>query len=279
MWWLWIAGPIVAALVYLLTDWRDKRREAEVERWRAGFGPHRSPEVHREQAGYRDVGKEVVVEPPKGPGAKRAGAIPGPLVRMLDAAGGGIRVDAFELVPKLAYFAVMHANPTNASDHQTVVAKLDERAPMLTVRPLALLDGQREPNTGVQFKKDAEFMEMFVVERSLDGSEAVGAETEEGDKAIRKWLSPIVREALMDLPDAWLRVDNKTLALTLYGPADAERLNDLITAADTIFAEYGADGGPSLFGDDDEEDGDPEPAAPPPKPKKTAKKPASGKAA
>lgn len=270
---LWIAGPVLAALVFLLTDWRDARRDAEVEKWRARFGPQ--PEGGRVAAGYRDTGKEL----PPGPGAKRVSSLSGALARMLLAAGGGKRVSTFELVPKLAYMAVMHADAVSASDHQTIVAKLDEAGPTLTARPVALLDGQREPNTGVEFKKDAEFTDAFVVERSLEETEASKPANEAQDKAIRKWLSPVLREALLDVPDLWLRVEGKTMALTLYGPVDAERLHDLVTAADVIFAEHGADGGPSLFGDADAEADEPEPAAPPPKSKKSAKKPGASKRA
>ncbi len=279
MWWLWIAGPLVAALVFVLTDWRDKRRDVELERWRASFGPHRDPTVLREPSGYRDAGKKVAIEAPSGPGAKRVTALPGSLARMLRAAGGGERVSTFELVPKLAYLAVMHADLVSGSDHQTIVAKLDESAPTFTTRPIALLDGQREVNTGVPFKKDTEFTDVFFVEREIEGNESGKPVTEEGDKVIRKWLSPVVREALMDAPDLWLRVEGKVMALTLYGPIDADRMNDLVTAADVIFAEYGADGGPSLFGDEDEEkDGEPEPT-PPPKAKVSSKKSGAGKAA
>ena len=36
------------------------------------------------------------------------------------------------------------------------------------------------------------------------------------------------------------------MAYTLYGPADADRIKELAIAADVVFAEYGAGGGPSL---------------------------------
>jgi hypothetical protein len=277
MWWLWIAGPLVAALVFLLTDWRDKRRDAEIERWRGLMTT--PPSTRKEAAGYRDV-----KETKQGgiPAPELVSALPGPLLRLVLAAGGGQRIGYYALVPKLAYLAVMGGDATNGSDHQTVVAKLDESAPTFTVRPLPILDGQREPNTGVQFKKDAEFMEAFIVDRFLEGSDVEGAAPNEAtDKAIRKWLSPPVRAALMELPDLWIRVEGKTMALSLYGRVDADRLHALVTAADVIFAEYGAEGGPSLFGDDEEEDeAEPEPK-PAPAPKKAGgtKKPAQGKSA
>lgn len=269
MWWMWILGPLVAALVFLLTDWRDKRRDAEIERWRGRMTT--PPGTRKESAGYREI-KEVAR--PGVPAPKVAASLPGPLARLLLAAGGGQKLGYYELVSKLAYLAVMGGDATAGSDHQTLVAKLDEGGPTITVRPLPILDGQREPNTGVQFKKDAEFMEAFIVDRGVEGSDAAPVPANEAvDKAVRKWLSPTVRAALLEVPDLWLRVEGKSMALTLYGPVDADRMIDLVTAADVIFAEYGAEGGPSLFGDDDGEPED-EPAAeaapPPPKAKKKA---------
>lgn len=250
MWWLWIAGPLLVALLFVATDWRDKRREVELARWRRGMGAR----AHK-------------VKAPGGP--KSVATLPSTLRRILVAAGGGERVDAFELVPRLAYLAIMGGNLENGSDHQTVVAKLDEPAPTFCVRPLATLDGQREPNLGVQFKKDPELMDLFIVERTLEEG-AHPAPTEAGDKAIRKWLSPPVRAALLDMPDAWLWVDGKTMALSRYGCVHAERLHDLVTTADIVFAEYGADGGPSLFGDEGEDAPDEGPVAKPAAKKKAS---------
>jgi hypothetical protein len=258
MWWLWIAGPVVAALVFLLTGSRDRRRDVEIERWLEGMRA-------------------------RGAGAKRVTSMPGPLMRMVDAAGGGVRVDYFELVPKIAYLAVMGADAMNGSDHTTFVGKLDDAAPTLTARPLPIIEGERIPNTGVIFKKDPDMTALVLVERSIDGRPEPPA-TDALDKEIRKWLSPPVRAALKDFPDGWLRVDGKAMALTLYGPADAERLNDLLTTADVVFAEYGAEGGPSLFGDDEDaeeaaakDDAPAPPKAPTPPPKKAApKKPGKG---
>ncbi|APR84809.1 Hypothetical protein A7982_10158 [Minicystis rosea] len=245
--WIWIIGPVVVALLFVLTDRRDKRRDAEIERWRTRMG---SP--------------------------KSVNSLGGPYMRMLLAAGAGQRVGYYELVPKIAYLALLGGDAVAGSDQHTVVAKLDESAPTFTVRPLPILDGQLEANVGVQFKKDTEFMETFSVDRYLEGSESVPQPANDAlDKQIRQWLSPPVRQALLELPDAWLRVDGKMLALTLYGPADADKLNDLVTAADTIFAEYGAEGGPSLFGDDEEEDA----AAAPPKRQAASKKASASKSA
>lgn len=260
--WLWILGPLVIALVFLLSDRRDERRDAEIERWREGM---KSPPGSRtESSGYRET-KEIPAS--SVPAPKAVTGMPGPLGRMVLAAGGGQKIGYYELVSKLAYVAVMGGDATAGSDHQTVVAKLDETAPTFTVRPLPILDGQREANTGVQFKKDAEFMEGFIVDRGLEGSDAAPSPPSEAlDKEIRKWLSPTVRAALLELPDAWLRVSGKAMALTLYGRVDADRMHELVTAADVIFAEHGAEGGPSLFGEDEEEEE--KDAAPKPAPKK-----------
>ena len=205
---------------------------------------------------------------------KRVRSLPGPLMRMVDAAGGGEPLAYFELVPKIAYLALMGADALNGSDHHTVVCKLEDPAPTVTAHPLPILEGVRVDNTGVLFKKDPDMTELYLVDRVVEGKPEAPA-SEALDKAIRKWLPPPVRAALKDLPDVWLRADGKAMSLTLYGPADAEKLNELLTTADVVFAEYGADGGPSLFGDDEEQE-----AAPPPPPAKKAstKKDAGAKA-
>jgi hypothetical protein len=279
MWWMWFASPLAAGLLYVLTGQRDKRRDGELERWQKQMGRPAKREVRREDAAYRS-GKEVTTTVAKArPGPRRVTSMPGPLTRILDATGGGTRIDAFELVPKLAYLVAMAADAIQGSDHTTVVARLDEAAPTFTVRPLPVVEGERIANTGVAFKKDPEFMELFLVDRDLESNPLAPAD-EALDKAIRKWLSPPLREALIDLPESWLRVDGKAkvMALTLYGPADAARLQELVAAADIVFAEYGADGGPSLLGDDEQEEAEAE-AAPPPPPSKKKAKPAGTKPA
>jgi hypothetical protein len=215
-------------------------------------------------------------------------SLPGPLARVLATTGGGEVIDDFELVPKLAYLAVMGADALQGSDHQTVVAKLDDAGPTFTVRPLPIVEGERIPNTGVQLKKDEDFMRLFLVERGLEGG-PVAAESEALDKEIRKWLSPPVREALLELPSSWLRVDGKAkvMAFTVYGPTTADRIHETIAAADIVFAEYGAEGGPSLLGDDEDEDQEseapgalaeaPKPPADEPEAKVQKKKKGSGK--
>jgi hypothetical protein len=247
MWWLWIVGPLAAALLFVLTDWKDRRRDDEVARWRR---------------------EKVLPKGTKKAGPRVVAALPDGFDKLLEAVGGGKRTEVVQLVPKLAYLVFHHADAVSASDHQTIVAKLEEAGPAFLVRPPALLDGAREPNSGVQFKKDAEFMETFIVDRAVDGPEGITPGTEAGDKVIRKWLSPTVRAALVELPEAWLRVQGKIMAITLYGTVEAERIDELLTAADVIFAEYGAAGGPSLFGDEGDEPAEDEKAASAPVAKK-----------
>jgi hypothetical protein len=255
MWWLSFVGPIVVALVYVLTGRPDRRREGELDRWRAQRGAGQKRDVKREETAYRS-GKETVTTGSR-PGPRRVTSLPGPLARLLEATGGGTRVAYFELYPKLAYLAVMGADPTQGSDHATLLAKLDEAGPSFTVRPLPIEEGVRVPNTGVQFQKDPDFMASFLVEATVvDAPPAPIAEPTA--KRIRKWLSPPLREALLEFPDGWLRVDGvaKAMAFTLYGPTSAARIDELIAAADIVFAEYGAGGGPSLLADDDDTEED-----------------------
>jgi hypothetical protein len=226
--WVLFAAPVVVFVIFLLTGRPDRRRGVELDRWRKKAGNPR-----------------------------KVTSIPGLLARILEPAGGGTPVAYFELVPKIAYLAAMGADAFHGSEHATVVGRLDDQAPTFCVRPLPVLEGERVANTGVEFKKDDEFMGLFLVERTLDG-EPSDKISETADKAIRKWLSPPLREALLDLPDAWLRVDgkNRTMAMSVYGLFDAEKMEALVATADIVFAEYGADGGPSLLaeGDGEEED-------------------------
>ncbi|WP_437756078.1 hypothetical protein [Sorangium sp. So ce1389] len=241
--WLWYVGPFALLVVWFLTGLRTRheaRRDGELVRWRALMTPKATA---RRPGGYRDSRKtsaEIV-------GPRPVRSAPSSLERMLHETGGGAVIARYELVPKLAYVAVVGPDAKNGSEYQVVLAKLAKAAPRLTVCPLPILDGTRAPNTGVQFKKDPEFMEHFLVE----GPEA---------KAIGRWLSTRVRDALREFPDAWLFVQDRVMALAVYGPVDAERLEELVIAADAIFAEHGSDGAPSLLfeddSDDNEDDGD-----------------------
>jgi hypothetical protein len=281
MWWMWIVGPFLIALIWLATGFRDRRREREVEVWRRSMGPRH---VEKESSGYRTTKK--IVTTPTGPGAKIVGALPGPLQRVIDAAGGGHAVGHYELVPKIAFLSAMSANLLTGSDLQAVTGKLEDSAPTFVVRPLPIIEGERIANTGIEFKKDPDFTGLFQVDAGVEPPKATppGAKvtlpspdaTEAATaKKIRSWLSRPVRAALRDLPDAWLYVQGKAMALVLYGPADASKLNELVTIADVIFAEYGEDGGPSLFDEDDDEDDSVAAAPAPPPPGSKKSKPAA----
>jgi hypothetical protein len=227
MWWLSIVGPIALALIYVATAHTDKRRAAEAEKWRVRAD------------------------------AKRVNRAPPELQKMFKDAGAGAPVGIFEIIPKLAYLGVFDADLSGGSDHQTVVAKVERvepaggkkasRAVALTAQPIPVVDGARVENKGIPFPKHTEFTDSFVVEG-------------DPEDLARAWLSSEVREALLDRPDAWLRVSDCAMALTLYGPADADLLDDLLFTADAIFAERGAEGAPSLLLDEEEP-----PPAPSPK--------------
>jgi hypothetical protein len=300
MWWMSIVGPVLLALIWLTTGRRDPRRDGEIELWRRTMGPKRV--VEKERAGYRS-GKQIGKP---GPGARLVSALPGPLQRAVDAAGGGDAIGHYELVPKLAYLSAMAANLLTGSDLQAVTGKLEDDAPAFIVRPIPLIEGESAPNAGIEFKKDPEFTALFQVEPvvatnatpprpGLKAAKTPPPPPSEAEQAkkIRGWLSRPVRDALRDLPDAWLYVQGRAMALVLYGSTDAAKLDELVTVADVIFAEHGEDGGPSLFNDDDDvddvddvnndddvDDEDEVEAAPPPKKSKpAASKPAASKPA
>jgi hypothetical protein len=231
--WLWYAAPVAIGLIYFLTGlWPDRRRSYEVQRWRVGFrGPAAPPPVKGKKKRAEEVGPREV------------SSMPGDLTRMVEEAGGGAALAYYELFPKLAYLAEMAADAAAASDHHTVVAKLAKPAPTFTVRPLPIVEGMRVENTGIKFPKDPEFMALFMVE----GEDA---------RAIGKWLKRSMRDALCEQPDLWLHVRGRAMALTLFGPADAEQMDDLIATADAIFAEVGAEGAPALIAEAEDEDDD-----------------------
>ncbi len=264
--WLWVGGPLIVLITYFLTmrspaERRRRLREAEI--WRGSIGPERlhASADNKGDAPFRsDPSKKKTPAKVKDAGPRRVATLPAVLQRAALLAGGGELIAHYELAKDIAYLSLVEANGTAGSNCQTVSGKLEEAGPALVVRPLPLVDGVAIPNTGVQFKKDPELMSLFLIE----GPEA---------KAIGKWLSQPIRRALCELPAAWLRVEGKTMTVTVFGNLEADQLDALVQLADTIFAEHGAEGGPSLFG----EDAGPSDAAPPPatveKPKKASKKP------
>jgi hypothetical protein len=225
--WLWVAGPLMMIAIYALvmrsSGAERKKRLREADIWRASLA---------------DPGAKK--DGPKGKqsnGPPRVASVPSGLRGALVDVGGGDQVVHYELVSDLAYLSFMEANATAGSDYQTISAKLEVAGPAMVVRPLPIIDGARSQNTGVQFKKDPELMEKFLVE----GEDA---------KAIGKWLSAPIRRALCEVPWAWLRVQGKTMTVTGFGTLEAAKLDALVELADAVFAEHGAEGGPSLFGDE-----------------------------
>lgn len=218
--WLWYIGPLLAALCYLAVVLGSTREDEERKRHLARFidqllGPLRE--------GKKQLGRRVRV-------------LPAELAELVDTAGGGARVADVVLVPQLAYFASRAADGENLSAQHTVAFQLKKRAPTFVCRPLPILDGRPIENTGIVI--DQEFGASFVVDAERGG-----------EKAIRDWLDDDVREALCELPAVWLRTDGTRAALTLYGPIDAEAMEELVATADVLFAAYGPSRH-SLLGDD-----------------------------
>ncbi|HEY4120629.1 MAG TPA: hypothetical protein VGM56_22345 [Byssovorax sp.] len=235
LWWLWIVAPLFTAFVYLLSNRPDDRRAREIARWRKGFGPHLADD-EAEPDGRRR-------RPPR-----QAQGLPGPLARGFGKVGDGQPLGFYELLPRVAFLAIAEAGSADSSDYQAVVARLDEKAPTFTVKPTPIVEGVLQPGLGIEFKKDPDFSDAFVVEGVNDAPATL--------KAIRRWLSTPIRDALMDVPEVYLWVDGATLVVAYYGAAGEDELNRLVLAADTIFAEHGAAGGASLFGEDDDEEDD-----------------------
>jgi uncharacterized RDD family membrane protein YckC len=238
--WLWYVGPVVIAIVYLWTALlptrRDRWRKAELRRWVADMlgplplGRPREP-VYRRPGAAEDGSLAGATQ------SRFLGRLPASFEPMADEAGLGSIVDIVTLVPKLAYLNVRSANRQIGSNQQTVVAKLAKPAPSMVVRPLPLVEGRRQENRGITIAGDTKFNDQYMVE----GTDAA---------QITKWLNAPIREALLELPDAWLRTDGRMMALTVYGDADADRLDELVAAADAIFAERGTAKAPSLLGDE-----------------------------
>jgi hypothetical protein len=114
---------------------------------------------------------------------------------------------------------------------------LEEPAHSFVARPLPILDGVRVPNTGLTFKDDPQFSKSYLVE----------VDPGRDPRAVRAFLSPVVRAELLSLPAVWLHVNGSVMALTIFGRFDAETADHLVDIADVLFAEYGAEGGPSLL--------------------------------
>lgn len=228
--WLWFAGPLTfLLLVVIFTVWptaEERRVRRELRLW-----------IEQMLGPLWDADDEEM--------PRFAAGLPPALAYAAEQSGGGTRIADIVLVPRSAYLAVRGADARTSTNHYTVTCKLAKSAPALEVKPLAIVDGRPVENDGIEFK-DVDFMDHYV---------AYGNNT----RAAKKWLTADVREALMEFPDLWLRTHGNTMSLSFYGAADADALDDLLEAADAIFAEYGADGGAPLFGDEDTWDFEEEP--------------------
>ncbi|MCC6522360.1 MAG: RDD family protein [Polyangiaceae bacterium] len=266
---VWYVAPFVFVGLFLLTSAalsaRGRKRLKELERWLADFlGPLRLREP--DEGPYRSTAGE-------GGGARlqsrRVRQLPEVFRPLEERVGNGRRLADIVLVPKQAYLAVRGASVTSSHDHQTVFLRLADMAPSFTLRPVPIVDGKpqlpgrvgwhvgpflfslsaalfgfiaviwRIPKATPQtwFQDDPDFADRYFVE---------DFDRRQDREAIEAWLTPELREALCDLPGVWLQSSGKALAVTLYGDADASRLDELVGVADAFAAEHGA-GEDALF--------------------------------
>jgi hypothetical protein len=168
-------------------------------------------------------------------------SLPGDLARVLPMIGEGRPLSYLQLKRDLAYVAFVEADAYNGSSYVTVLMRLDQESVPHTMRfrarPLPIVDGKRIPNLGVRFKEDRAFSNSYQVE--------VAPSTKRED--VLDFVSPVVRDELLSFPAIWMQVEGTVMALTLFGDYDAGSTDRLVDIADVLFAEYGADGGPSLL--------------------------------
>lgn len=233
---LWIAVPLGTLIAWIAS--RPKK-----DRWTGALASFASFDFDAEPT-------EGEAPPKKAPAVlKQVTALPGDLAPILERVGDGAPVAFYEIHPKIAYVAVVASDLYAASDYTSIVMKLDAMAPQFEARPLVPTDPP--PAQPIGFTKDKDFTERYVVE---------GMEP----KRVRSFLSEPLRTELCDAPGTWVRAEGKTLSVTVYGEFNLKTAQALLDTADVFFAEYGADGGPSLL----------EPGGPKKKPKKKKAPPA-----
>ncbi len=237
-----------------------------------------NPKAAREVAAFRRFPLRQT-EPPKGVRGYRSAFVaskgkpevllaevprlPPSFERVLPTIGEGKPHSYLLLKRGLAYVAFVESDAYNLSDYATVLMLLEDPAPRFVVRPVPVLDGKPSVNTGIRFKDDKTFSDAFMVELARPQDRA----------DVMAFVSDVVRDELLTLPSVWLHVEGNVMALTLYGDFDAGAVDRLVDVADVLFAELGADGGPSLLEPDLSEQADP------PKKKKKKKKPTASGAA
>ena len=247
---LWVSAPLAVLLVWSISRTDDRKLAEEMEIWRRKSGKRKARVVSEDydnpavvRSGERpQVTTAKKVSTYRGAQSQTTGddprqvvAPPWELTALLEQAGGGKQVGVYQLLPKLAYVIAVEADGVAGSDFVAVVAKLEAKHVPLLARPRVPEDVNAGP---ALISKDALFREAFWVECT-------------DVKAARDLLSEGIRETLRELGGGWLFVRSDAMALVRYGYIDAGRVHALVTAADEIFAEIGADGGPSLLGEDD----------------------------
>jgi uncharacterized RDD family membrane protein YckC len=219
--WLWLVGPLTVLFVYLLLILFPSRTE---RRWRE--------QVRLWIDEY--LGPIVTGDKRR---SRRVKRLPLSFEAAAQRAGGGSRVTDVVLVSKIAYAAVRAADGQAGSEQQSVMCRLEKSAPSMLVRPLVVIDDRAAENSGLDVGDEA-FTDLFVVQG--EGPDA---------DAISDWLDDDVRSALSEMPELWLRTEGKMMTLSLYGEPDAERLDEMVAIADTLFAIYGADPDVTLCGE------------------------------
>lgn len=233
-----VSGLLAVALIWYITGERDPRVAREIDEFRH-FPTRREIEPEIGESSFRSIAEQArEIEQQKL--LRGVPLLPPTFARMLPTVGEGRPVVYLQLLEDLSYVAFVEADAYNVSDYMTVLMLLEEPAHSFVARPLPLLDGVRIANTGLTFKDDPEFSQQYLVE----------VDPGRDPRAVRAFLSPVVRAELSSLPAVWLHVNGNVMALTIFGRFDAETADHLVDMADVLFAEYGADGGPSLLDPD-----------------------------
>ncbi|MFO0618561.1 MAG: hypothetical protein U0414_38570 [Polyangiaceae bacterium] len=214
----------VPAAVYLLWVWtRPKPTMLDREvAYFAAFGD-RTPAL---PAPEKPGAKEILPQPT----AKIVTAPPSDIGFILDQVGGGKPVAFLEVHPKNAYIAIVGSDEGAISDYTSILLRLEAKAPAFELHPL--VTGDPLPARTIGFK-DQEFAAAYVTQG-------------EDPKGVRTFMIPELREELLENADIHVVVHDKAMALTVFGPFERARAMKLLDVADVFFAEYGADGGPSL---------------------------------
>ncbi|NUP08519.1 MAG: hypothetical protein HOW73_20920 [Polyangiaceae bacterium] len=256
-----VSSLLGVALVYYMTGEPDPRKKRAFDAFRK-FPVRREavPELAPEQR-WADV-MHVVTQVEQQKLLKRLEQLPVAHARILPAIGEGTALGYLQLKRDIASVAFVDDDDFNATQYVSVLMTLERSAPSFVARPLPIVDGAPVPNVGLRFQDDAAFSAKYWV----------SVPPGQDPRAVRAFLSGVVRDELLSLPNVWLHVQGTVMALTVYGPFDAELVDHLVDVGDVLFAEYGADNGPSLLDPDDAEIVGGETLVK--KPKKKRKKPA-----